>query len=202
MEPLTTEERENSAMSDRERVLHRIGDVRRGDQEAFVSLAKQYEPLMESLISRFCRDEQMGLAREDLKQEAMVVFYHSILTYDLEQSEVEFGLYAKICISNALISQFRIQKRYGSEQIAPWIGDVSEGTETEEDPSARLVEQERLDALWADIEANLSPLENRIWRLFISGRTAKEIALLVGKDEKSVTNGIYRIRKKLRALLA
>ena len=187
-------------MGDREQVLNWIGRVRQNDQDAFVCLADRYEPLIESLISRFCRDDQLGFSREDLRQEAMVVFYHSILTYDLDQSEVEFGLYAKICISNGLISQFRIQKRYGAENIFSLTAEIPSHQEVE-DPSEKLIEQERLKELWADIEANLSPLENRIWRLYISGRTAKEISLLVGKDEKSVTNGIYRIRKKLRALL-
>lgn len=196
----TTDEKVTQSIADREQVAKWIRQVRQGDQDAFVSLAKQYEPLIESLLTRFSREEQLGLGREDLRQEAMVVFYHSILTYDLDRSEVEFGLYAKICLSNALISQFRIQKRHEMERITPLSGEISDSEELE-DPSAKLVEQERLDALWADIEANLSPLENRIWRLYISGRTAKEVALLVGKDEKSVANGIYRIRKKLRALL-
>ena len=34
-----------------------------------------------------------------------------------------------------------------------------------------------------------------------SGHTAKEIARELGKEEKSVQNAIYRIRKKLRATL-
>ena len=195
-----TDEKKGASLGDREQVLNWIRGVRQENEDAFVSLAKRYEPLIDSLVSRFFRDGEVGFGREDLRQEAMVVFYHSILTYDTEQSEVEFGLYAKICISNALISQFRVQKRHGSERLTPLNEELPEDGEAE-DPSERLLEQERLAALWADIEANLSPFENRVWRLYISGRTAREIALLVGKDEKSVANGIYRIRKKLRAVL-
>ena len=196
----TTDEKAAQSIVGREQVANWIRRVRQGDQDAFVSLAKQYEPLIESLLTRFSREEELRFSREDLRQEAMVVFYHSILTFDLEQSEVEFGLYAKICLSNALISQFRVQKRHGPELLTPLTGELPVEGEAE-DPSEKLVEQERLDALWADIEKNLSPLENRIWRLYMAGRTAREIARLVGKEEKAVTNGIYRIRRKLRALL-
>lgn len=190
-------EKGKASPEERAMVFRWIREVRQGDQDAFVRLAERYEPLIESLASRFSREEQAEHSREDLRQEAMVVFYHSILTYDLEQTEVEFGLYAKICMSNALISQLR--KRRPEEQSAPpeWLFEAREA----EEPSAKLLEQERLNALWDAIEGCLSEFENRIWRLYISGRTAKEIATQVGKDEKSVTNGIYRIRKKLRALL-
>ena len=188
----TSKEKIRMEREDRERIQDWIRKVRQGDQKAFEGLAEQYAPLIDSLTARFCR--------EDLRQEAMVVFYHSILTYDLEQSEVEFGLYAKICISNALISQFRLRKRQRAEQVLRLAEELPEPNDTE-DPTAKLLEQERLDALWSVIEENLSRLENRIWRLYMSGRTAKEIASLVGKDEKAVTNGIYRIRRKLRDLL-
>jgi DNA-directed RNA polymerase specialized sigma24 family protein len=156
-----TDEKTVSILRDREQVLNWIHGVRREDESAFVSLAKRYEPLIESLVSRFSREGEIGFGREDLRQEAMVVFYHSILTYDTEQSEVEFGLYAKICISNALVSQFRLRKRQASERITPLDGELP-GDGAREDPSERLLEQERLDALWADIEANLSPFENRV----------------------------------------
>lgn len=196
----TSKEKIRMEREDRERIQDWIRKVRQGDQKAFEGLAERYAPLIDSLTARFCREEDIKQSREDLRQEAMVVFYHSILTYDLEQSEVEFGLYAKICISNALISQFRLRKRQRAEQVLRLAEELPEPNDTG-DPTAKLLEQERLDALWSVIEENLSRLENRIWRLYMSGRTAKEIASLVGKDEKAVTNGIYRIRRKLRDLL-
>ncbi|MBQ9085719.1 MAG: sigma-70 family RNA polymerase sigma factor [Clostridia bacterium] len=195
-----TKEKEVLTPGDSDRVSDWIRDVRRGDQNAFVVLAERYRPLIESLVTRFTHEEQAELNREDLRQEAMVVFYHSILTYDLEQAEVEFGLYAKICISNALISQLRAQKRHMAEQFAEPLNTVLVAHDPE-DPTVRLLEQERLKALWTVIRTNLSDFENQVWQLYISGRTAREIASLVGRDEKSVTNGIYRIRKKLRGLL-
>ena len=91
-----------------------IEQVRAGDQQAFSDLLEAYRPLIEASVSRFSVEGNPDLQRDDLRQEATLVFYNSILTYDSEQSEVEFGLYAKICIYHGLISHVRLQKKtYG-----------------------------------------------------------------------------------------
>lgn len=174
--------------------------VRQGDEAAFLTLLSRYSPLIENSLLKSLGDELYGLYSEDLRQEATMVFYNSILTYDVEQHEVEFGLYAKICITNALISQKRLlikrkDERLSENDIGEFFGDV------EEDPSAMIMEQESLRALDSVIRGNLSELEYRIWRLYMSGKTASQIGVCVGKSSKAVNNAIYRIRKKLRTSL-
>ena len=177
-----------------------ILDVRGGDQNAFDTLLDQYRPLIDASVARFSSDESFSLYCEDLKQEASVVFYNSILAYDLDQNEVEFGLFAKICIYNALVSFLRALKRRSAEPVAE-IPQNLITVQDFEDPSARMLEQERLKSLYAVIRKNLSELEYKVWQLYISGRSAAEIAALLSTDDKSVNNAIYRIRKKLRAVL-
>ena len=186
--------------AERSVLLDAISRVRNGEQDVFSDLLQQYRPLIESLVVRFCMDAVYESDKEDLRQEAVMSFYRAILAYDTEQTEVEFGLYAKICISNALISQSRIQKKRTTEQLTESLStDVF--VHDSEDPAGRILEQERVKALYSVIRKNLSDFEYRVWQCYMSGRTAGEIASLVGKDEKSVSNAIYRIRKKLRALL-
>ena len=169
-------------------------------QSAFEELLRRYEPLLASLVAKYSDTSDTGLCHEDLYQEATVAFYHSILAYDTEQTEVEFGLYAKICISNALVSQLR---KWKHRPFEPLVESEHENffVHESEDPSEGILEQERVQALYLVIRNRLSPLEYRIWRYYMSGRTAKEIGTMVGKDEKSVSNAVYRIRKKLRAVL-
>lgn len=174
--------------------------VRNGDQEAFVTLLEQYKPLVDASVNRFSLDESFSLYSEDLKQEAAVVFYNSILAYDLEQTEVEFGLFAKICIHNALVSQLRALKKRCAEPFEK-IPENLFFAQDSEDPSVKVLEQERLKSLYAVIRKNLSDLEYTVWQMYVSGRSASEVASLLGTNEKSITNAIYRIRKKLRALL-
>ncbi len=185
-------------------VLHWIDRVRNASfddrQTAFEELLQRYEPLIQSLVQKFSEDPLVQRFKEDLRQEAIVAFYHSILVYDTDQTEVEFGLYAKICISNALVSQQRKLKRRAMEPLADTERDNFFVHETE-DPSESILEQERVEALCLIIRNNLSTFEYRVWQYYMSGRTAKEIAELTGREERSISNAIYRIRKKLRAVL-
>lgn len=190
--------------SEKKEVLHLIERVRNADfddrQMAFEALLGQYEPLIQALVQKFSDDPTTERFREDLRQEATVVFYQSILTYDTDQTEVEFGLYAKICISNALVSQLRKFKRRAPEPLADTERDNLFIHEFE-DPSEGILEQERVEALCAVIRNHLSTFEYRVWQYYVSGRTAREIGDLLGKDERSISNAVYRIRKKLRAVL-
>ena len=177
-----------------------ISEVRDGNEDAFKALLEKYKPLIESSVAKVLIDGQYSLHAEDLFQEATVVFYNSIMTYDMEQHEVEFGLYAKICISNALISQIRLLQKRKAERLSE-TSDEGVFANDSEDPSVKILEQESLRSLYSVIRGNLSDFEYNIWQLYMSGRTARQIGVILGKDEKSVTNAIYRIRKKLRALL-
>jgi RNA polymerase sporulation-specific sigma factor len=181
-------------------IIRLISEFRNGDENAFLELFLKYKPLIESSVASIISDEQYGIYAEDLFQEAAMVFCNSVMTYDIEQQEVEFGLYAKICISNALISQVRRLRRIRAERFSD-TSDKELFAHDSEDPAVRILEQERLRSLYSVIRGSLSRLEYDIWQMYVSGRTAKQIGTLIGKDEKAVNNAIYRIRKKLRALL-
>ena len=189
-------------LSDEKRQVRQwISQVRAGNQEAFSQLLSQYHPLIESLVARYSQDGFDASLKDDMRQEATLVFYNSILTYDMEQSEVEFGLYAKICISNALVSQLRSLRHRNAELLSEMEDRNLFVHDDATDPSEEILEQERIKALYSVISKNLSVFEYRVWRYYVSGQTAKEIALRTGIDERSVNNAIYRIRKKLRTLL-
>ena len=189
-----------SGTSKNSEILQLIFQVRNGNEQAFEILLERYMPLIDSAVARVTSDGIYATHEEDLKQEATVVFYNSILTYDIQQQEVEFGLYAKICVSNALVSQVRLLKKRKAERLSETSDDRLFACDSE-DPSAKMLEQESLRTLYSVIRGNLSEFEYRVWQMYTSGRTAKEIGLIEGKDEKSVSNAIYRIRKKLRAVL-
>ena len=186
--------------SERERINMLLLEARSGEQSAFSELLDAYTPLINSMVQKFYDDGSGVLNKDDLRQEAILNFYNSILNFDTEQSEVEFGLYSKICISNALISQLRLHKKHTAEQLSASLNNMF-FVHDSEDPSERILEEERVQALHSLISKNLSKYEYRIWQLYMSGRTAKEIGDTVGKSEKSIENAIYRTRKKLRSIL-
>ncbi len=167
-----------------------LSAAKAGDSRAFEALLTAYSPLIESQAKHFA--DPFPEQREDLYQEACIAFYRAVETFDVTQDRVRFGLYAKTCIHNRLITYVRPLYRRDTE--TPLWDEAA----TDADPGQTLVEEESYRALLEHIRSVLSPYENHVWRMYLSGRTAREIASLMDKDERSVQNAIYRIRKKLR----
>ena len=178
-----------------------ISAVKNGDQQAFSLMLEKYNPLLVSLVSKYESDDLTKSLFEDLLQEATLVFYNAILNYDQTQSEVEFGLYARICVSNALITQIRLINKRRAEQPAAFLLQSVSKEVFFEDLEKEIISKENIRSIYTLIKANLSNYEYLIWHHFMMGKTAKEIATLVDGNEKSINNAIYRIRKKLRTLL-
>jgi len=185
-------------MLDTPETLTLISLSKAGDQAAFDDLLTQYAPLIEHRLSvaRARRSDVLPEDEKDLRQEAHLAFYRALLGYNADQQDVSFGLYAKICIENALISALR--KMHPSGELVDYDTMISLPAGSEEDPSQRLREQEDYEALCHRIARTLSPFENAIWQRYIAGMTAPDIARQLGKDTRSIHNAIYRIRNKLR----
>ena len=95
-------------------VLALIESAQKGDESAFEALLSRYEPLIDSLVKPLL-DETVSTVDEcdDLHQEATIGFYRALMRFNYAQSEVSFGLYAKICIRNHLVSYLRKQRAKG-----------------------------------------------------------------------------------------
>lgn len=173
--------------------LEQILAAKRGDQAAFAALTDIYAPLMDSLVAKYAfAAEGFGMDTEDLRQEASVAFYRALMTYDTEQSKVSFGLYAKICIRNRMISllrHFRAEKNRGSASAVPSPPAVTEGIGFPFDG-------ERLRELADEV---LTPKEKTVFLLYIGGSSYQEIADHLGVTTKSVDNALYRAKAKLRS---
>lgn len=187
---------ENGASAGQAEALRRsLLAARAGDQKAYAELLSQYKPLISSMVNRYRSEEMPEQETEDLREEAVISFCRSVERYDMEQSEVDFGLYAKVCIANGLISYLREMKKRSIPTET-----LGETEEEFSDPSASIIEEENFRALHELIEKTLTDYENAVWWSYMSGMTAKEIGEQYGTGEKSAANAVYRIRRKLRRL--
>ena len=50
-----------------------------------------------------------------------------------------------------------------------------------------------------NLAASLSILEKKVLIMYIEGKSYKDIALTLGRNEKSVDNALFRARSKLRS---
>lgn len=162
--------------------------IQSGDQSSFDRLCEIYGPLLSGMsASADERYRKYGSEYEDLRQEAALALYKAAMSYRTDQNEVTFGLYAKICIRNRLISAGRRLIRQYSAKTATVQKELAARTSS---GKAGIVRTPDLTVL--------SRFERRVYDLYIQGISYAQIAKTLGKPEKSVDNAIYRIRSKLR----
>lgn len=180
-----------------------VKQARNGSQDAFLKLKAQYTPLLESQVSKHKLHDMTEQDEEDLRQEALIIFCNAVCNYDCSEEGVEFGLYAKICIENGLVSFIRSYYRRKKKVALPLEYAEHVVGEVRYDPLQALVDKENMSELVRVIRKNLSDYENRVWWLYVSGMSASEISgVLKISDPRSVSNAIYRIRRKLRGFLS
>ena len=169
-----------------------IGRIRDGDDDAFTRLCGDYEKLISSSARFYAqRGAEYGALEDDFRQEASLALYRAALSYDLDQSEVTFGLYAKRCIRNALISQLR---RLGARARS-----VAREAQRAEDSAEQAVITEEMRQLYMRrIEGVLSPFESEALMLSMEGHRPRQIARRLNTSAKAVSNALFRARTKLR----
>lgn len=192
---ITQGERGLSNAQEREVLLTLVKEAQSGSQDAFEMLKNSYRPLIESSVRRHRLDGMSLQDVADMEQEAVAIFCSAVCSYDCCIDGVELGLYAKICIDNGLTSFVRAYLKRSRAQTVP----LDDGRAScVSDPISGVIERESAERLIRTIKDNLSEYENRVWWLYASGMSASDIASAIGADVRSVSNAIYRIRRKLR----
>ncbi len=79
-----------------------------GKTDAFSLLYDRYRPLIEASVVRFSNRFQGELSEEysELEEEAVIALYRAAVSYEPGRHST-FGLYARVCIRNRLISCIR-----------------------------------------------------------------------------------------------
>ncbi len=187
-------------MEEKRTVNELVAASKDGDGAAFEELSEKYAGMIASRVSSFASSlasegGSSSFSAEDLRQEAQIAFLRAIRTYDADGKgkKVTFGLYARICITNALISLLRKQK---SEIRRVKRSDESYGrTYGAEDPAYSVAEVTELMKYAGRV---LSRYEMSVFRDYVGGYRVREIAKNLGRSERSVSNAIYRIKAKLK----
>ena len=177
-----------------------LDSIQAGDMVAFEQLSAKYRPLLLSTVNGIMSFGSFSLAecdRDDLMQEALLALYKAACSYK-QQDNVRFGLYAKVCIRNAIVNAAeRLSRQNASfdEAFEPVFEDT---VDTEATPEEYLIAVERADEIQLFMEKTLAPYEKKVFSLHLAQRTYAEIADAVGKDIKSVANAIARVRAKFK----
>lgn len=167
--------------------------ARGGDKTAEDTLLKRYVPLVKMIAGRFFLS---GGESEDLVQEGMVGLFSSINGY--EPSGATFSTYAYACVRNAVLDA--VKKSYGDKHSAlnnfvP-IVEISDAV-SPVSPEDEIIRSETRTEFLQKISRVLSDFEFKVTVMRLDGLGVSEIAELVGKSQKSVSNSLARAKLKL-----
>ena len=186
-------------------ILSLLDKIRQGDEAAFAELADRYKAMTDAAVYRFSRsfdsDKEDGShGIDDLRQDAAMALYKAAVTYEPYETgkgkSVSFGLYAKICVNNALISvlrKYKSRKKKGK--------GIKPAPPKPVDPLERLISGEKARELLKQTREVLSAYEKEVFDSYVAGGTVGEIAERLKVEEKSVSNALYRVKVKIKELL-
>lgn len=181
-----------------------VENYKKMSDEDIVSLINGGElELLQIIIERYlpkiiyCVKKYSGnLEREDAIQEATYALYSAVKNYKSEKSS--FSSFAMLCIKRSLFLSFKKTNR--SKDVP---GDLVTSLDTVEiadcnSPEKIFFDRESLKSLTDSIRLELSSLEYSVLALFLEGQRYAQIASELNISEKSVSNALIRIRKKLK----
>lgn len=172
-----------------------IAEAKSGSALAFERLAESYKRVLEFHIKRL--DPPPDLY-DDLFQEGLIGLLKAVRSYDGKTSS--FATFASLCVRNSIISGIRRL----SKQALP-AGSAAESAENAETvPSAEeiFIDDIRSRQLYGLVFASLSPFERTVFDMYLVDVPIEGIAFAVGRESKSISNALCRIRTKLKRIIA
>ena len=157
----------------------------------------------------------IGADKEDITQEGMIGLYKAIRDYQ-NNKNASFKSFAELCINRQLITAIKAAGRqkhmplnssvslnkavYEEEGEGTYINMI-ESAEAVTSPEMIFIGIENRNFIVENIMAALSSFEKRVLNLYLQGKTYSEIALIMGKAEKSIDNALQRVKKKTEKLM-
>ena len=164
---------------------------RQHDDNAFDELVHRYTPMMRKVISSFGNySADFG----ELFSEACVALHVAAGRYNLSQTDVTFGLYARICVRNRILDLIRSAE--SEKNITDYdVEMMSEGESVE----SQLADREEFELILSSAKRLLSDYEYNVLLLHIQGYKTAAIAKALERDAKSVDNAKSRLFRRLRS---
>lgn len=186
-------------LSDKEliEVIHRENGSQSKDSKDAVSIIISRYMKLVLKRANTCSDNSSDL--EDLTQEGLLALCNAIESFDCENG-ASFSSFADACITNRIRTAAQIIAKHNRNDLTV-IADENDIADADSSPENICLEKESDTNIKKLVGSVLSPLEKRVFELYLDGRSYREIAEILGISEKSADNAVFRIRKKLKLLL-
>lgn len=186
-----------------------VSAAKAGDDGAFEAIAHRYLWLVRSRARSFFLQ---GADYEDLVQEGMIGLFKAVR--DFRPIGSSFRTFAEVCITRQIITAvktasrqkhtplneaFSLETRRYDQDSDRTLGDTLSDRSAPFD--AALLETQELQATLGTLRQRLSSFEYRALILWLQGHSYDQIARRLRKQIKSVDNGLWRVKCKIRRLL-
>ena len=176
-----------------------------GDSAAEEILVSDYTKLVRACARPYFL---AGGDSEDLIQEGMLGLLSAIRTFNPNKG-AKFSTYAEFCVRRRIYSAI---KAASGEKHSPLNSYISlESPEPLESctpvtflraPEDQIIAREQVGEIENLLYGALSRFESDVLELFLDGMSYKNMAVRLGKTDKSIDNAVQRIRRKLSQILA
>ena len=183
-----------------------LARIRQGDEEAERLLYERYKQLVRSRAHSYFL---IGADHEDLVQEGMLGLYKAVCEYD-ENKAASFKSFAELCVTRRILSAIKraTRKKHGplNNYVSLNRPEMTDGdltlldtvrSLTVADPEDVVIGRENFEQLLQHLQTVLSPMEQRVLRLYLCGYSYPQIAAKLEKPNKSIDNAMQRIKRKL-----
>lgn len=186
--------------------------------EQLVSSAKKDENALEYLMEKYknlvLKKSRpyflIGADKDDLIQEGMIGLYKAIMDYNANKN-ASFMTFANLCITRQIITAVKTSTRQKHMPLNSYLSldkplfaeetDVTVGenitSQLFTEPEEQIIHAEDINNIRNGIETVLTDMEKRVLKLYLEGRSYKEISQVMKKPAKSIDNALQRVKKKL-----
>lgn len=152
----------------------------------------------------------IGADKDDLIQEGMIGLYKAIMDYK-DDKNASFMTFANLCITRQIITAVKTSTRQKHMPLNSYLSldkplfddetDVTVGehitSQLFTEPEEQIIHTEDINNIRNGIETVLTDMEKRVLKLYLEGRSYKEISQAMNKPAKSIDNALQRVKKKL-----
>ena len=184
-----------------------IEQLRDGDSAVMDFLMEKYKYLVRKKANAVFL---LGGDTDDLVQEGMIGLFKAIRDFDATK-QASFRGFAEMCVKRQIITAVKTAARLKHMPLNSYVSlskpvyeDDTERTLVDMlaerksvDPEEMFLRREKAEALEEKIAQKLSPLEQSVLSLYLSGMNYQEIAAGLGRSPKSIDNALQRLKRKL-----
>lgn len=185
-----------------------VRELRGGDAQVMDFLLEKYKYLVRKKANPLFL---FGGDTDDLIQEGMIGLFKAIRDYD--ESAGSFYHFAELCINRQIYTAIESAARKKHGPLNSYV-PLSDGEPDREEsyaqavapayiqsPEQLLVDRESVDQFFAEIQNQLSGMEQTVLDYYLEGMNYRQIADKMEKPAKSIDNALQRIRAKVQGLL-